>query len=147
MKIKSGIYEKGTISLEKIIAEIRQHPHIEQAGDLITFTGIVRGETPKGEKVIKIKIEAYPEQADKVLRTISDELRNTKGIIEVIIAHLVGEFLRGEDMVYVVIAGAHRDESFNTLIQAVNRYKQEAPLWKKEFLESGVSYWVEEPAH
>lgn len=145
MKTISGIYEKGTISLKQIDAEIRQHPDFARAGDIVSFTGIVRGETSRGEEVSKIKIEAYKEQADKVLLQICEDLRKIEGIIEVIIVHLVGDFSVGEDMVYVVILGAHREESFKTLIEAVNQYKKTAPIWKKEFLSSGKSYWIEEP--
>ncbi|MHA1649987.1 MAG: molybdenum cofactor biosynthesis protein MoaE [Candidatus Helarchaeota archaeon] len=145
MNIQSGIYEKGTITLEQIYAEIRKHPQISKAGDIVSFTGIVRGVTSSGDAVSKIKIEAYKEPAEKALRSICDDLRKINGIIEVVIVHLVGEFNVGEDMVYVVIAGAHREESFAALTQAVNRYKKEAPLWKKEFLVSGKSYWIEEP--
>ena len=147
MKIQSGVYKKGTISLEQIYTEVRKHPDISKAGDIVSFIGIVRGETVNGEKVTKLKIEAYKEQAEKKLRLISEDLRKIKGIIEVILIHLRGEFSVGEEMVYVVIAGAHREESFNTLIKAVNRYKKEAPFWKKEFQKSGKSYWIEDPMH
>ena len=89
------------------------------------------------------RIAAYKDAAIKNLQSICNDLRKIEGIIEVIIIHLVGEFAVGEDMVYVVLAGAHREESFSTLVKAVNRYKKEAPLWKKEFLQSGQSYWIE----
>ncbi len=144
MKIQSGVYQKGTISLQDIFAEIRKHPNISKAGDIVSFTGIVRGEASKGGKVTKIKIEAYKEQADKILRAISDDICKLEGIIEIIIVHLIGEFSVGEEMVYVVIAGAHREESFDAIIKAVNRYKKEAPFWKKEHLSTGESYWIEE---
>ena len=144
MKIQSGVYDKGTISLEDILADIRTHPRLLKAGDIVSFTGIVRGETSNQEPVAKLRIEAYKEQAEKSLQAISEDIRLMEGIIEVIIVHLVGEFSVGEEMVYVVIAGAHREESFNALITAVNRYKTEAPFWKKEYLSSGKSYWIEE---
>lgn len=144
MKIQSGVYEKGTISLQDIYTEIRQHPNISRAGDIVSFTGIVRGEAPKGGKVTKIKIEAYREQANKILRAISDDICKLAGIIDVRIVHLVGEFAVGEEMVYVVLAGAHREESFNAITKAVNRYKKEAPFWKKEYLSTGESYWIDE---
>lgn len=144
MNIQSGVYEKGTISLEDILVEIRSHPNLSKAGDIVSFTGIVRGDTSGEETVTKLRIEAYKEQAEKILQAISDDIRLMEGIIEVIIVHLIGDFSVGEEMVYVVIAGAHREESFNALMTAVNRYKLEAPFWKKEYLSSGKSYWIEE---
>ena len=64
--------------------------------------------------------------------------------MDVQIHHFVGEFNISEELVYVVVAGAHGTDVFPTLREAVERYKKEAPIWKKEYLESGKSYWVSE---
>ena len=48
------------------------------------------------------------------------------------IHHLLGEFNVGEDLVYVSVAGSHRPEVFEVLREAVERYKHEAPVFKKE---------------
>ena len=62
--------------------------------------------------------------------------------------HLGGEFEVGEDLVYVSVGGGHRDQVFPVLREAVERYKKEAPFFKKEYVvdekggESG--YWVGE---
>ena len=52
--------------------------------------------------------------------------------MDVQIHHLLGEFSVGEDMVYVAVAGSHRTEVFAVLREAVERYKHEAPVFKKE---------------
>lgn len=109
---------------------------------------MVRGETSRGERVEKLELEAYEEKADKVLQRICRELRERKGVIDVQIHHLLGEFGVGEDLVYVVVAGAHRQDVFPVLEEAVERYKGEAPIFKKEYVidEKGAkrSYWVSE---
>jgi molybdopterin synthase catalytic subunit len=64
------------------------------------------------------------------------------------IHHLLGEFKVGDDLVYVAVAGSHREEVFNVLREAVERYKSEAPIFKKEHIvdEKGSAdeYWVSE---
>jgi molybdopterin synthase catalytic subunit len=82
------------------------------------------------------------------LSRICTDLKKKKGIVDVQIHHLLGEFTVGEDMVYVLVAGSHRKDVFSVLQEAVERYKKEAPIFKKELIttEKGkaASYWVEE---
>jgi molybdopterin synthase catalytic subunit len=63
------------------------------------------------------------------------------------IHHLTGDFNVGDDLVYVAVAGSHREQVFPVLREAVERYKNEAPIFKKEHVinEAGRSeYWVSE---
>jgi len=64
---------------------------------------------------------------------------------------LLGEFDVGEDLVYVVIAGSHRNDVFPVLEEAVERYKKEAPIFKKEQIVTGKgekkAYWTNEKMH
>ena len=112
------------------------------------FIGIVRGETSKGDNVQKLEVEAYEEKANEVLADICDDLKRKKGIVDVQIHHLVGEFSVSEDLVYVLVVGSHRKNVFPVLKEAVDRYKKEAPVFKKEYVinERGEksAYWVAE---
>jgi molybdopterin synthase catalytic subunit len=47
---------------------------------------------------------------------------------------LLGDFAVGEDVVYVLVAGSHRKQVFAVLEEAVERYKTEAPIFKKEYV-------------
>ena len=98
------------------------------------FVGVVRGENLKGEKVQKLELDAYEEKANETLGSICEDLRNKPGIIDVQIHHLLGEFSVGEDLVYVSVAGSHRKQVFTVLEEAVERYKKEAPVFKKEYV-------------
>ncbi len=113
------------------------------------FVGVVRGETAGGKTVKKLKLEAYEEKANEILGNICGELRKKEGVIDVEIHHFVGEFGVGEDLVYVVVAGAHRQNVFPVLVEAVERYKKEATIFKKEYVidKTGAtkSYWISEP--
>jgi len=141
----TGIHNKGELSLFDVLESIKNNPDFPKAGAFGVFVGVVRGETTHGEAVKKLQLEAYKEKADKVLNDICEELRKRAGVVDVQIHHFVGEFNVSEELVYVVVAGAHRTDVFPVLREAVERYKKEAPIWKKEYLEGGKSNWVSEP--
>jgi molybdopterin synthase catalytic subunit len=141
---RTGIGKKGMLSLQDLINFAKKNPKSDEVGAIATFTGVVRGYTHEGDNVEKLELEAYEEVAEHTLQTISDELRRKPGIVDVLIHHLIGTFTIGEEMVYVVVTGRSRKEVFSTLITAVERYKHEVPLWKKEYLKDGKSYWISE---
>lgn len=141
---RTGVHRKGEIAFEDILAHLRDNPRLQEAGAVVCFIGLVRGFTHTGKKVQRLEMEAYEERAEDVLRGISDDLRRKEGIVDVLIHHKVGSFSVGEDLVYVVVAGRSRKNVFPALMEAVERYKHEAPLWKKETLEGGESYWITE---
>ena len=146
----AGVHEKGTFNAQDAIDNIKKDPNYPKAGAIALFIGVVRGETlgQEKEKVEKITIEAYEEKADQTLSQISEELTKKPGIVNVQIHHLLGEFSVGEDLVYVAVAGAHRTDVFPVLREAVERYKSEVPVFKKECIitkQGGSSeYWVSE---
>jgi molybdopterin synthase catalytic subunit len=143
-----GIHKKGELSLSEVLKSIKERQDFHRAGAIATFIGVVRGTTFEGENVEGLELEAYEEQANKVLGAICEELKKREGVVDVQIHHFVGEFSVGEDLVYVAVSGAHRENIFGVLREAVERYKSEAPVFKKEHVvdEAGVreSYWVSE---
>ncbi|MBD3230713.1 MAG: hypothetical protein GF329_21220, partial [Candidatus Lokiarchaeota archaeon] len=117
---------------------------MDKVGAIVTFNGIVRRIDIKKKEPIKIKklkIDSYKEMAEKALKKIENEEKK-QGIINIRIVHFIGDFLPHEDLVYVVVMGSHRQECFKTLEKVINRYKKEAPIWKKEILENGEEYWI-----
>jgi molybdopterin synthase catalytic subunit len=144
---KAGVHEKGTLSLKDLINNVKKQPGFEKAGAMATFVGVVRGMSVSG-KVHRLELQAYEEKADEVLVQICDDLKKKPGIVDVQIHHLVGKFKVGEDLVYVLVAGAHRQQVFPVLEEAVERYKKEAPIFKKELVATGKgekkSYWTAE---
>ena len=83
-----------------------------------------------------------------MLAKICSDLMKKPGIVDVRIHHLLGEFDVGEDLVYVLVAGSHRKKLFPIFEEAVERYKKEAPIFKKEDVLVGKdktsSRWVSE---
>lgn len=144
----SGVHEKGTFNIQDLLYNVRKNENFTKAGAIAVFIGVVRGENNQGHKVVNLTMEAYEEKANEVLNTIIKELSQKSGIVDVQIHHLLGEFNVGEDVVYVAVSGSHREEVFAVLREAVERYKKEAPVFKKETIvtakgeESG--HWVSE---
>lgn len=151
MRLKTGTHGKGTLKLSDIIRSTKNKSNFNNAGAIATFIGIVRGKSTYNCKVEKLAIEAYEEKADDVFLKICTDLEKRRGILDVQIHHLLGEFRPGEDLVYVLVAGEHRKEVFSVLKEAVERYKKEVPIFKKEFVSDKKgrtkSYWTEEMRH
>jgi molybdopterin synthase catalytic subunit len=144
----AGVHEKGTFNLQDTINNIKKDPNYPKAGAIAFFVGVVRGETLEGEKVEGLTMEAYEEKANQVLTKICDDLSQKPGIVNVQIHHLLGEFNIGDELVYVAVAGSHRTDVFPVLQEAVERYKSETPVFKKErttnMQGSSSEYWVSE---
>jgi len=144
----AGVHEKGKFSLQDLIDSIKKTDEFAKTGAIALFIGVARGKNNEGQKVQKLTLEAYEEKANEMLEKICDDLKEKPGIVDVQIHHLLGEFDVGEDLVYVSVAGSHRPEVFSVLREAVERYKHEAPVFKKEQIvnEKGVTQesWVSE---
>jgi len=134
--------------LSDIIESVKKKPDYNKVGAIVFFIGVVRGETKRGESVERLELEAYEEKADEVLEKICKDLKAKKGVVDVQIHHFTGEFELGEDLVYVLVAGGHRENVFPVLQEAVERYKKEVPIFKKEYVKDKKgrvkSYWVSE---
>jgi molybdopterin synthase catalytic subunit len=101
-------------------------------GAVVTFVGVVRGETD-GREVRYLEYEAYPEMAVQTLRQVADEVRERwPKIREVAIVHRVGRLLVGETAVVIAMSAAHRRQMFDALHYAIDRLKEIVPIWKKE---------------
>ena len=149
MKAKAGVHKKGEFNLQDLIESVKNKSGFEAAGAIAIFIGVVRGTTDDGGEVEKLELEGYEKQADSVLQGICEDLKDKEGINDVQIHHLLGEFKVSEDLVYTLVAGAHRSEVFSTLIEAVTRFKSEAPIFKKEYVltEEGMKgSWKSEDA-
>ena len=141
---KTGIDEKGTIKLLDMLEILEKNPRKEEAGAITIFIGRAKKYTRRNEVTEGLELDAYREKAEETLASISQELEKKNGVIDVIIHHMIGDFKVGEDLVYVIVAGKSRKDAFPVLREAVERYKHEAPIFKRELLKKGKPYWVSE---
>lgn len=137
------IIRKGELTFTDVLNKLSRQG-LKKTGAITSFIGVVRDTSKKGEAVKGLHIEAWREAADSTLNNIAKELSAKSGISAVLIYHVEGDLKVGDDIVYVAVAGDHRDNVFPVLREAVERYKRESEIWKKESLDSGDSYWVEE---
>jgi len=143
--VGTALAQPDRYTLEALIKKARKNPAIRKAGAIGTFSGIVR-ELAGNERTSKLEFEKYEPEASKALDRIREELKQKEGILEVLIHHKTGVIKAGEDIVYIVIASAHRTELFPALSEAIERIKAEAPIWKKEFTEK-EEFWVHDREH
>ena len=141
-QIKSGIYNKDEITFEDAIASVKSSSNITEAGAILSFTGIVRKTSEDGKPVNGLQIDAYDELANQTIEKICSDIIKKYRVIDVRIIHLKGEFDITDDLVYVIVASAHRQEGFDALRTAVERYKKELTVWKRENFTDGNSEWV-----
>ncbi|MCD1293806.1 molybdopterin synthase [Methanocella sp. CWC-04] len=137
---KIAMAQPDHVSLDYLIAKIKKSPKVKEAGAIGTFTGIVR-EVAGDEVTEALEFESYDEVMRQRIKAIEDDLKKKDGILDVLIHHKTGRIEAGDDIVYIVILSGHRQELFPALSDAIERIKDEVPIWKKEFTVSR-EFWV-----
>ena len=111
------------------------------AGGTCVFVGTVRDVSDQGP-VTGLSYEAWDDLAVQRLTEIAGELFATWPLRKVALLHRTGDLAVGEASVVVAVSAAHRAEAFEACRQAIERLKQDVPIWKKEGLRSGEAHWV-----
>ncbi len=114
----------------------------EDRGAVLTFAGTVRN-TNLGRTVRSIDYHAYESMARKEIEKLELETAGRWPGVKIRIVHRIGRLELGEASVFIAAAGAHRDESFAALRHAIDRLKEDAPVWKRELYEDGSETWLE----
>ena len=133
---------KGEVDLQELIRQVKLNQRFREVGAIAAFLGVVRSTSATGEAVDHLELEAHEDKTEDDLAKISNEIKESPGVVEVVIQHAVGVLEKGDPIMAVVVAGKSRTDVFPALIDAVERAKREARIWKKEVLSSGQSYWV-----
>jgi MoaE-MoaD fusion protein len=124
------------IALDEVVNAVRSN----DAGAIVTFSGTVRASTA-GHAVVALEYEAYDSMAVRYLRKIGDEIRERWPEARVAILHRSGRLAVGEVSVVIAVSSPHRADAFEAARHAIERLKQDVPIWKKEIREDG-SVWV-----
>lgn len=127
-------------TLDSLLCKLKSSNNIEKAGAIGTFTGIVRAVT-ENTRTEFLEFESYGEMARKKMDKICEDLRQKKGIVDVLMHHRTGIIASGDDIVYIAVAAGHREELFSVLREAIERLKAQVPIWKKEHTVEG-EWWV-----
>jgi Molybdopterin converting factor, large subunit len=89
-----------------------------------------------------LEYEAYTSMAEAVLEQIAREARTRWNIGGIAVHHRIGRLEIGETAVLVVVAAPHRREAFEAAAWIMDRIKEIAPIWKKEYWADGAAEWV-----
>jgi molybdopterin synthase catalytic subunit len=100
-------------------------------GAVASFIGLVR-DTTCADGVSTLMLEHYPAMTEKALRAIVAEATRRWRLIDVAVIHRVGALDPADQIVLVLVAGAHRREAFRACEFVVDALKTRAPFWKKE---------------
>lgn len=112
-----------------------------RVGAVAAFVGLVR-DVNDGDAVRALTLEHYPGMTEKALSTIVDEAKSRWSVYEALVIHRVGELKPCDQIVLVVVTGAHRGEAFAACEFIMDYLKTRAPFWKKEQTPAGER-WVE----
>ena len=111
------------------------------SGAVVTFVGRVR-DMNLSRDVSGLHLEHYPGMTEKSLQTIADEAFNRWKILRYKIIHRVGDLHLGDNIVFVGVSSAHREDAFAAAEFLMDYLKTRAPFWKKELTSEG-NVWVE----
>lgn len=138
-----GVYVKGEVDFRKLFDLVLNFVSDGSCGAASFFVGIVKERGRGNHAVTNLVMESYEEHANRALKRICDEVKAEYGLRFVGVWHLLGIFGIGEPVVFVAAAGESRDEVFRGLRTAVERYKREPALFKKEVYVDGSAAWLE----
>ncbi len=112
-----------------------------KVGAVASFIGVCR-DANDGDAVTKMTLEHYPGMTERALEKIIAEAKARWDVMDVLVIHRVGELEPADQIVLVVVAGAHRGEAFAACEFIMDYLKTRAPFWKKEETPQGAR-WVE----
>ena len=110
-------------------------------GAIVTFVGTVRAQN-QGRRVLYLEYEAFEPLALRTFRLIVDEVRARWPSARVACHHRTGRVELGDASVVIAAASPHRADAFLACRYVIERIKQIAPVWKREFFDGG-DVWIE----
>ena len=110
-------------------------------GAVVTFLGLVRNHNA-GRSVRYLVYEAYEPLALKTFERIAAEVRERWPGTSLALHHRTGHLEVGEASVAIVVRSPHRGNAYAGCRYTIERVKQIAPIWKREYFEGG-DVWIE----
>ena len=133
---------ENELDLDELVTSVT----LSSTGAAAVFTGIVRGETTRGEghETQYLEYEAYLPMAEAKMRQVAEEIRSRWPAVEGIgIVQRIGRLYPKTPTVLIVCTAAHRDTGvFDAARYGIDRLKEIVPIWKKEVGPNG-EFWVE----
>src|SRR5207245_11514819 len=106
VRIQTKDFDAGA----EIAALRRDNPKV---GAVASFIGVCRAASD-GTAVTKMTLEHYPGMTEKALERIVSEAKRRWDVMDVLVVHRLGELKPTDQIVLVVVTGAHRGEAFTS---------------------------------
>jgi molybdopterin synthase catalytic subunit len=134
---------RDPLDLGRLIAAVGARPDNSTGaeGAVVTFLGLVRNHN-LGRSVKYLEYEAYDALALKAFALIAEEVDRRWPGVGLALHHRIGRLEIGEASVAIAAASPHRADAFAACRYTIERVKQIAPIWKREFFEGG-DVWIE----
>jgi molybdopterin synthase catalytic subunit len=134
---------REALDLDRLVAaaSARSEESAGSDGAVVTFLGLVRNHNA-GRRVRYLEYEAYEPLALKTFDRIAAEVRARWPGVRLALHHRIGRLEVGEASVAIAAASAHRADAYAACRYAIERVKQIAPIWKREFFDGG-DVWIE----
>ena len=133
---------ESDIDLNHLLEQIT----LNSTGAAAIFTGMVRGETARGDfpSTAYLEYEAYIPMAEEKMKQVADEIRAQWPVVEgIAIVQRVGKLFPRTPTVLIACTAAHRDTGvFEAARYGIDRLKEIVPVWKKEVGPDGEE-WVD----
>src|SRR5215467_14127303 len=130
------------LSLDALVTLVADRGHDTGSdGAVATFLGLVRNHNA-GRRVQYLEYEAFEPLALKAFERISEEISGLWPDVRLALHHRIGRIEIGDASVAIAAASPHRANAFSACRYAIERVKQIAPIWKREFFEGG-DVWIE----
>jgi molybdopterin synthase catalytic subunit len=130
----------GVLVLDRLVAAVSAESGGAH-GAVVTFLGLVRNHNA-GRRVQYLEYEAYEPLALKAFERIAAEVRRRWPRVALALHHRTGRLEIGEASVAIAAASPHRADAYAACRYTIERVKQIAPVWKREFFEGG-DVWIE----
>jgi len=127
------------LELNALVAAVGDRPGAD--GAVVTFLGLVRYHNA-GRSVLYLEYEAFEPLALKAFSRIAGELQERWPGARLAMRHRIGRLEVGEASIAIAVASAHRAEAYAACRYTIERVKQIAPIWKREFFDGG-DVWIE----
>lgn len=111
---------------------------LDEAGAIVSFTGVVRG---NGGDLSAMEIEHYEGMTEAALGKMRKDAIDRWALSDALIIHRFGRLDAGEVIMMVATAARHRRAAFEAADFLMDYLKSRAPFWKKEIGADGAT-WV-----
>lgn len=110
----------------------------QDAGAVVTFTGIVRAD----DGLLALEIEHYPGMTETMLTRFAKAAMARFDLLDAEVIHRFGHLPVGAPIMRVATAARHRRAAFEGAEYLMDWLKTRAPFWKCEIDANGPRGWV-----